>query len=403
MTASRSRPSRRPRRRMVAAGVTVALALGVVSACGDDDGDRGFAATTDPAVTSTTEGARPTTSTTSTTTAPTTTTSRVAVSRTYDFTRPEVVASGLDTPWGLAFLPDGTALVAERDTGRVLHVRGDGSPPVEVAVLDGVQASGEGGLLGLAVSPTYETDGFVFAYFTSAQDNRIVRFRLGEAPQVIVDGIAKASIHNGGRLAFGPDGLLYASTGDAASSGRSQDPASLNGKILRMRPDGSPAPDNPDPNSRVWSMGHRNVQGLAWDASGRLFATEFGQNTWDEVNLIRPGGNYGWPQVEGPGDGGGAFVAPLVTWRTSESSPSGAAVVGDALYVASLRGQRLWRVPITGDDLGEPVAVIDGELGRLRTVELAPDGSLWVATSNRDGRGDPARDDDRILRFAPTG
>jgi glucose/arabinose dehydrogenase len=200
----------------------------------------------------------------------------------------------------------------------------------------GVRASGEGGLLGLAVSPDYAHDGLVYAYFSAASDNRVARFTLGGEPEVIFSGIAKASIHNGGRLAFGPDGFLYVTTGDASSSGRAQDPSSPNGKILRMQADGSPAPGNPDPGSVVWSLGHRNVQGLAWDGSGRAFATEFGQNTWDEVNLITPGGNYGWPVVEGRG-GDGRFVDPLVVWPTDQSSPSGASISGDTLYVAALR------------------------------------------------------------------
>lgn len=396
---TRSRRSRVDRVGVRGALVVLALTVAAVG-CGDDGDDDGAGPTTTFGAGTTSTSSVPST-TASTTVAPTTT-NPAAVSRTYDFSRPEVVAAGLDTPWGLAFLPDGSALVAERDTGRVLQVA-PGAAPTEVAVLSDVRASGEGGLLGLAVSPDYAQDELVFAYFTSARDNRVMRFRLGEAPQVILEGIARANIHNGGRLAFGPDGMLYVSTGDAGSPARAQDPSSLNGKILRIQPDGSPAPGNPDPASPVWSLGHRNVQGLTWDASGRMFAPEFGQNTWDEVNEIVAGGNYGWPDVEGPGDGGGRFVAPLVTWRTSQSSPSGAAVVGDALYVAALRGQRLWRIPIVPGGLGEPEAVIDGDLGRLRTVALAPDGALWVTTSNRDGRGDPARDDDRILRFAPIG
>jgi glucose/arabinose dehydrogenase len=278
-----------------------------------------------------------------------------------------------------------------------------GGTPAEVAQLADVRASGEGGLLGLAVSPNYAQDGQVFAYFTAARDNRIVRFKLGEAPEVLVSGIAKAGIHNGGRLGFGPDGMLYASTGDATSGNNAQDPGSLNGKILRMRPDGTPPPDNPDPSTLVWTLGHRNVQGFAWDASGRMFASEFGQNTWDEVNLIQPGGNYGWPIVEGPGTGGGRFVAPLVTWRTNESSPAGVAIAGQNLYVAALRGQRLWQIPITPDGLGDPVPLLQGQFGRLRTVVLAPDGSVWITTSNRDGRGSPRSNDDKILRFAATG
>jgi glucose/arabinose dehydrogenase len=257
--------------------------------------------------------------------------------------------------------------------------------------LGAVRPAGEGGLLGLAVSPSYDEDGWVYAYLTAADDNRIVRFRLGRAPEPVLIGIPKGSIHNGGRLAFGPDGNLYAGTGDTGDRSLAQDPASLGGKILRMTPDGKPVGG-----SLVFSTGHRNVQGLAFDARGRLFASEFGQNRFDELNVVREGDNGGWPDVEGPGDGGGRFAAPLVTWTTDEASPSGVAVLGDRVYVAALRGRRLWQVPVAG---GTPVALLREDFGRLRTVAVAPDGALWVMTSNRDGRGDPVRQDDRILRL----
>jgi glucose/arabinose dehydrogenase len=309
----------------------------------------------------------------------------------------EEIATGIDVPWGLAFLSGGDALIAERDSGRILRVTGEGEPQ-PVYEVPGVVASGEGGLLGIAVRGEW-----VYAYFTAADDNRIVRFRLGNesAPEVVFDGIAKAGFHNGGRIAFGPDGLLYVGTGDAGETGDSQDPASPNGKILRLTPEGEPAPGNPTAGSPVYSLGHRNVQGLAWDGDDRLFATEFGQNDLDEVNLIEPGRNYGWPEVEGEGDtDGGRFTNPLVTWPTSDASPSGLAIAGDTLYVAALRGERLWTVPIEGDGLGTPAALLTNEYGRLRTVAVAPDGSLWLTTSNTDGRGDVRDGDDRILRFA---
>jgi glucose/arabinose dehydrogenase len=265
----------------------------------------------------------------------------------------------------------------------------------------GMSPNGEGGLLGLAVAPTYAQDGLVYAYYTTASDNRVARFRLGATPQVILSGIGASNVHNGGRIAFGPDGMLYISTGDAAAGSRSQDAENLNGKILRVKPDGSAADGNPTPGSRVWSLGHRNVQGLAWDARGRLFATEFGGSAFDEVNLIEPGKNYGWPTVEGTGNNP-AFTNPLVTWSTGVASPSGDAVSGSSLYVAALAGRRLWKIPITASGLGTPETLLEAQFGRLRTVALAPDGSLWVATSNRDGRGSPTADDDRILRFVPT-
>jgi len=326
---------------------------------------------------------------------PTPTAARVPARRT--------VATGLSVPWGIAFLPDGDALVAERNTGRILRI-GDGRRRVAMRVPGVNTGAGEGGLLGLAVSPTYSRDRLVYAYFTSSSDNRIVRFRLGGRVRTVLTGLASAGVHNGGRIAFGPDGKLYAGVGDAGNTANAQDRSSLNGKILRLNPDGS-VPSGQG--SRVWSLGHRNVQGLAWDMRGRLWASEFGQNARDEVNLIRRGRNYGWPEVEGVGPTG-RFTNPLVTWATSEASPSGAAIIGSNLYVAALRGECVWRIPLRGASLGEPVRMLSGRYGRIRTVVAAPERSgderaargratLWVATSNRDGRGAPRSGDDRIV------
>ena len=296
-----------------------------------------------------------------------------------------VLATGLEVPWGIAFLPDGDALVTERDSARILRVPAGGGAPTEVQRLSEVDGDGEGGLLGIAVPPTYARDQLVYVYYSTAQDNRIARMRLGQPPQPIVTGIPRSGIHNGGRLVFGPDGYLYAGTGDASASGNSQDRNSLGGKILRMTPAGQPAPGNPF-GTLVWSYGHRNVQGLVFDRAGRLWASEFGQNRFDEINLIQPGKDYGWPVVEGASDDP-RFTAPLVTWPTSDASPSGVTIAGSTLYVAALRGERLWQIPLEGD------------YGRLRAVQLAPDGSLWILTSNRDGRGDPTGEDDRIVRL----
>ncbi|WP_017571087.1 PQQ-dependent sugar dehydrogenase [Nocardiopsis halotolerans] len=316
---------------------------------------------------------------------------------------PEAVATDLEVPWGLVLLPDGSALVSQRDSAEVVRVAGDGSV-TEVGTVEGVSPGGEGGLLGLAVHPEFPDEPYVYAYHTSDSDNRISRMEydpggggLGEA-EVVLDGIPSETHHNGGRIEFGPDGLLYAGTGDAGRGELAQDTDSLAGKILRITPDGDPAPGNPFGNP-VYSYGHRNVQGLAWDADGNLYATEFGQNRFDEVNLIEPGDNYGWPEVEGVGDGD-EYVDPLVTWVPAEASPSGAAVAGGSLWVAALRGERLWEVPLTGGEgLGEPVDHYEGEYGRLRTVVAAPGGDeLWLTTSNRDGVGDPVEEDDRVLR-----
>jgi glucose/arabinose dehydrogenase len=255
--------------------------------------------------------------------------------------------------------------------------------------------AGEGGLLGIAVSPTYATDRLVYIYFTAAQDNRVARMRLGETPVPILTGIPKAGNHDGGRIAFGPDGMLYVGTGDAGVRGASQDRASLAGKILRLTPDGQAAPGNPF-GSPVYSYGHRNVQGLAWDSAGTLYASEFGQNTYDELNRITAGGNYGWPDAEGISDNN-QFINPIATWSTEDASPSGIAVGADGkIYMACLRGQRIYQISTDGTGAS---ALLRGEYGRLRHVALAPDGSLWALTSNKDGRGNPRDGDDRIVRI----
>ena len=312
----------------------------------------------------------------------------------------QTIATGLPVPWGLAFLPDGSALVTLRDQGEVLRVT-QGSAPVSVGRVPGVEPEGEAGLLGIAVSPAFASDRTVFAYFTSGDDNRVIRMsfdgsRLKPGP-VIVKGIAKAGYHDGGRLAFGPDGYLYISTGDAGLPDVAQDKGSLSGKILRVTKDGTPAPGNPFPGSRVWSLGHRNVQGLAWTRSGAMDASEFGQDTWDELNRIEPGLNYGWPVVEGIERRAG-FADPVRQWPTADASPSGIAVGADgAVYMAALRGQSLWRIPLDAKGkAGQPQRLLQGQYGRLRTVVPAPDGRLWLVTSNTY-RGPPRPGDDRIL------
>jgi glucose/arabinose dehydrogenase len=310
------------------------------------------------------------------------------------------MTTGLASPWGLAFLPDGSALVSERNSAQIKRIAN--GTTTTVGTVPGVVPGGEGGLHGLAVSPTFNTDRFVYAYFTASGDNRVARMTFNNGlgqPQVIVSGIPKATIHNGGRLAFGPDGNLYISTGDAGQSANSQNPSSLGGKILRVTPTGAAAPGNPTAGNRMWSRGHRNVQGLAFDDGGRLWASEFGQNTWDELNLIRAGGNYGWPTVEGTGNNGN-FVNPIAQWQTSQASPSGIAFSRGTVWLASLRGQRLWAVPVAnGGPDGNPVSFFNNTHGRLRMVANAPDGSLWLMTNNTDGRGSPRPGDDRILRL----
>jgi len=324
------------------------------------------------------------------------------------------LTTGLDVPWGLAFLPDGRALVTQRDAGTVVVVDARSASPATVSDLVGpgadqiraaTAAHGEGGLLGIAVRPDADGGMRVFVYVTTDRDNEVLSARLdgttlGET-RVVLAGIPKGSNHDGGRLAFSPDGFLYVTTGDTGDRTLAQDPTSLGGKILRITPDGAPAPGNPTAGSRVWSLGHRNVQGIGWAADGRMFASEFGQDTWDELNVIVPGGNYGWPQVEGdPGAPVDGFISPVATWATDDASPSGLAVTAEGVYLAALRGERLWRVPLRPGGVGTHQALLVGAYGRLRAVAVAPDGSLWVLTGNTDGRGNVRAGDDRLLRVS---
>jgi len=313
---------------------------------------------------------------------------------------PVVITSGLDAPWSILRLPNGATLISERDTALVRELLPDGSLRDAGTVAD-VEPIGEGGLLGLAHWPVDDANGWVYAYFTAASDNRIVRMPLTGsagslgfgAPEPVLTGIPAAGNHNGGRIGFGPDGQLYATVGDAGDSGNAQDLGSLGGKILRMTPTGAVPPDNPF-GSLVYSYGHRNPQGIDWDSTGQLWASEFGQNTWDELNLITAGGNYGWPEVEGA-DGGAGFVDPVRQWSTDEASPSGLAIVNDTVFLAALRGERVWRIdPSTG--------TVDGwfvnSFGRVRDVVSGPGGTLWFVSNNTDGRGTPAPGDDRLYQ-----
>lgn len=316
---------------------------------------------------------------------------------------PEVVAKDLDVPWSVAFYKE-RALVSERDSGRILEV--DRQRPAEareVTTVTDVAASGEGGLLGIAV-----LGDSLYAYSTSEADNRIQRFPLssrGEGvevgtPKTILEGIPKAGFHNGGRLAFGPDGMLYATVGDAGDRQAAQDRESLSGSILRMNPHGSVPEDNPFDGSLVYSYGHRNPQGLTWDDGGTMYASEFGQDTWDELNVIEAGGNFGWPEVEGISESAAddeEFIDPVQQWSPDQASPSGIAISEDRILVANLRGEVLRTVPLS--DVADSEVAYAGEFGRLRDVVTTPSGDVWFLTNNTDGRGDPGADDDRILRI----
>ena len=322
---------------------------------------------------------------------------------------PRVLSTGLQAPWSLLRLgaADST-LIGERDSGTVVELMPSGSRR-NIGVVPGVVHAGEGGFLALAVLPPQSTGSkrWLYAYLTAATDNRIVRmplagasgsYRLGAATPILT-GLARARNHHGGRIAFGPDGRLYATVGDAGQPSLAQDPGSANGKILRMTATGAVPRDNPIAGSLVYSLGHRNPQGIAWDADGQLWAAEFGQNTWDEFNRIEPGGNYGWPIVEGIGSKDG-FVDPEYQWPTSDASPSGLAFVGGTFFLAALRGERLWAISPGSAFTGTATTAHPfplGSLGRLRDAVPGPDGSLWLLINNTDGRGSPRVGDDKLV------
>jgi glucose/arabinose dehydrogenase len=374
-------------RRAVAAAGLVALALGGCS--GGDSVDTTPTPTHAPS---------PSTATSSSATpAPSTGTARVVR---------HTVATGLDVPWGIAALPDGSALVSLRDRAQIVRITANGRVarvPTRRADgrIAGVVPAGEGGLLGLALSPSFATDHLVYAYFTAASDNRIGRMRYVDGrlstPAVVFSGIPKGPNHDGGRIAFGPDGMLYVGTGEGGVTSRAQDKGSLGGKILRLTADGRVPADNPFGRSPVWTYGHRNVQGLAWDTDGNMYASEFGQNTWDELNLIVKGHNYGWPVVEGVGHRSG-YTDPLRVWPTDDASPSGIAIVDDVVYMAALRGERLWRIPLTRNGTGPPRALLHDDYGRLRAVVASPTGGLWLLTNNT-ARGNPRPGDDKLVEI----
>ena len=308
---------------------------------------------------------------------------------------PVTLLGGLDVPWSIAVLPDGTALVSERNTGRIYHLPKPGTKGAARAVgrLPISRTEGEGGLLGLAVPVDFDANPVLYAYYSTESDNRVaaVPWRgdsIGE-PTVVFSGIPRGTNHNGGRIAFGPDGYLYIGTGEAGDTSLSQNLGSLGGKILRITPEGAPAPGNPFGGSPIWSYGHRNVQGLAWDSRKRMWASEFGASTWDELNRIEAGNNYGWPTAEGKVDNP-EFVDPVAQWPTSELSPSGIAMGPDgAVYLAALRGRSVWRVPLNADGTaGTPTRHLDGVYGRIRDIRFV-DGRAWILTSNGN--------DDRLL------
>jgi len=324
-----------------------------------------------------------------------------------------VIAKNLEVPWALAFLPDGDLLITERPGNILLVDKNFDKAPRKIATLESVKAQGEEGLLGIAIHPDFDQNKYVFLYYTFENKNgntlnRVSRFVFKnnslQDEKIIVDNIPGGTNHNGGRIKFEPastqrgepDSFLYIGTGDAQNPSLAQDKNSLAGKILRVDENGNPAPGNPF-NNRVFSYGHRNVQGLAWDENNQLWATEHGSTAKDELNKIEKGGNYGWPIIQGDLEKNG-MEKPVLNSGDQTWAPSGLVYQNGSFFFAGLRGQTLYEVQIKN---GSPTLTeyFSKKYGRLRDIVKGPDGALYLTTSNRDGRGTPEKDDDRIIRI----
>lgn len=317
-----------------------------------------------------------------------------------------VYALNLQVPWGLAFLPDGKLFVTERK-GQVRLVSKDGRLQEEPVLTIDVKQEGESGLHGITLHPDFKNNQKVYLYYTYSSDgdrslNKVVSYKFtGEKltePQTVVENIPGAVFHDGGRIKFGPDGFLYITTGDALQPSLAQNKEALAGKLLRVTDEGKPAPDNPFGN-QIYSYGHRNPQGITWDDSGRLWETEHGQSAQDEVNLIKASENYGWPDVRGDQTKEG-IISPVIQSGTETWAPAGLAYFDGSLYFGGLRGQALFEAKINGEKL-DLRRHFEKEFGRIRDVIVGPDNMLYISTSNRDGRGLPRTDDDKIIRVDP--
>ncbi|HST64494.1 MAG TPA: PQQ-dependent sugar dehydrogenase [Mycobacteriales bacterium] len=310
---------------------------------------------------------------------------------------PNVVATGLTLPWGLATLPDGTALVGERKSGRLVVVQPQRAPVRPVRTITGLDATGDGGLLGLALSPTFPQDGLVYAYLTTKTDNRVVRFALTGAVTPVLTGLPKGRTGNGGRIAFGTDGYLYVGTGDTGKPALSASRQSLAGKVLRVTTFGRPAPQNPDPASPIYSIGHGAIAGLCLNGADQVYTTEPASGTLDEVNHVERGRDYGYPGGTRAGAAGADRTVPAAA-----GGLSGCAVIERGLFVTSTTGKRVYAFPLDGSGRADgPTSFLIGAYGRLRTVVAGSDGALWMTTSNKDGAGKPTPQDDRVIRILP--